>query len=254
MSEQSSSPAESQPWYTAWFNSPFYHILYQERNDQEARQIIDKLVDHLQPPPRSRMLDVACGQGRFSRYLAELGYRVTGIDLSPANMQFLRQYESTDLDFHREDMRRSLGYNQFDYAFNFFTSFAYFDKEEEHLRSLQNIRNSLRPNGLFLLDFLNAELVRQSGDTTTEKTIQGITFHCQKTIEGDYVRKDIRFEHEGISHQYHERVRLYTRENLEDLFQQVGFTVEECFGNYTLDEFDPSSSPRLILTASIKHG
>lgn len=250
----SADPKEPQAWYEAWFNSPYYHILYQDHDDQEAQKIIDRLVEHLRPPARARMLDVACGRGRFSRYLAQLGFRVTGIDLSPANVQFLRQFESADLDFHLEDIRQTLGHNQFDYAFSFFTSFAYFDSEEEHRRALQNIRNALRPNGLFLLDFLNAEQVKQAGDAHTEHHIEGITFHCRKTIEGNYVRKDIHIEDDGEEHHYFERVRLYTRAELEHLFTQVGFHVDDCFGSYELDEFDPASSPRLILTASIKNG
>jgi 2-polyprenyl-3-methyl-5-hydroxy-6-metoxy-1,4-benzoquinol methylase len=71
-----------QPWFKDWFNSPYYHQLYFQRDDKEAAAFIDKLIGHLQPPAGSRMLDVACGKGRHSIQLASKGYDVTGIDLS----------------------------------------------------------------------------------------------------------------------------------------------------------------------------
>ncbi|HQV06156.1 MAG TPA: class I SAM-dependent methyltransferase, partial [Chitinophagaceae bacterium] len=66
-------------WYKAWFNSPFYHKLYFERDDKEAAAFIKQLIAHLQPTPGCRMLDVACGKGRHSKTLASLGFDVTGI-------------------------------------------------------------------------------------------------------------------------------------------------------------------------------
>ncbi len=69
-------------WYKNWFNSPFYHKLYFERDEKEAEAFIKRLISYLQPVPGSRMLDVACGKGRHSKTLASLGFAVTGIDIS----------------------------------------------------------------------------------------------------------------------------------------------------------------------------
>ena len=73
---------EDHPWFKDWFNSPYYHLLYANRDNKEAAEFIDKLIDHLKPAPGATMLDVACGKGRHSIHLAEKGFDVTGIDLS----------------------------------------------------------------------------------------------------------------------------------------------------------------------------
>ena len=71
-----------QTWFKDWFNSPYYHQLYFNRDDREAAAFIDKLINYLKPVPGSSMLDVACGKGRHSIQLANKGFDVTGIDLS----------------------------------------------------------------------------------------------------------------------------------------------------------------------------
>ena len=76
------SKTGTKEWYRDWFNSPFYHRLYFERDEKEAKACIHKLIHFLQPQPGSRMLDVACGRGRHSRMLAEMGFDLTGFDLT----------------------------------------------------------------------------------------------------------------------------------------------------------------------------
>ena len=111
-----------QEWYKDWFNSPFYHKLYFDRDEKEAEIFIKKLVDHLEPKPGSRLLDIACGKGRHSKIMASFGYQVTGIDISPNSIEIAKQYEGPNLDFYLHDMRLPFWANYFHYAFNFFTS------------------------------------------------------------------------------------------------------------------------------------
>src|SRR3954449_2448025 len=78
---------QAHPWFKEWFNSPYYHQLYFNRDMSEAAAFIDKLITHLKPAPGSTMLDVACGKGRHSLQLANKGFDVTGIDLSEDSIQ-----------------------------------------------------------------------------------------------------------------------------------------------------------------------
>src|SRR4030095_10089434 len=93
------------PWYKEWFNSPFYHKLYFERDEKEAATFISRLIDHLRPLPESYMLDVACGRGRHSRILAEKGFRVTGIDISFDSIAFAKKFENENLYFYQHVIR-----------------------------------------------------------------------------------------------------------------------------------------------------
>src|SRR5262249_52369317 len=131
-------------WYKEWFNSPFYHKLYFERDEKEAQKFISKLLDYLKPPKDSRVLDVACGKGRHSRFLAQQGLEVTGIDLSPDSIAFAKQFENSHLYFFQHDMRLPAWINYFDYAFNFFTSFGYFKTRREHDDAIGSIVRSLK--------------------------------------------------------------------------------------------------------------
>ena len=62
-------------WFENWFDSPYYHILYQNRNDDEAKFFIDNLCAYLKPSLNDTLLDVACGRGRHAIYLNKKGSR-----------------------------------------------------------------------------------------------------------------------------------------------------------------------------------
>ena len=121
-----------QVWFKDWFNSPYYHLLYQNRDESEASRFIERLLEHLHPPKNARMLDIACGKGRHALQLASKGYDVTGIDLSPESIKFAEQFSHEKLQFFVHDMRRPFWIRYFNYAFNFFTSFGYFETMREH--------------------------------------------------------------------------------------------------------------------------
>src|SRR6187455_1959490 len=101
-------------WFESWFNSPWYHILYEHRDEQEAEEFLDALLDHLQPKPGSSMLDLGCGKGRHSIYLNQKGFNVTGIDLSPESIMHCRKWENETLSFFVHDMRHLFRTNDFD--------------------------------------------------------------------------------------------------------------------------------------------
>src|ERR1700694_536328 len=178
-------------WYKDWFNSPFYHKLYFERDEQEARQFIDRLLHRLEPPAGSRMLDVACGRGRHSKFLASLGYDVTGIDLSPDSIRYARQFESEHLHFFQHDMRLPAWINYFDYAFNFFTSFGYFPTRREHDDAVSMIVKSVRPGGTVLFDYLNVHYVEECLQHHQEKCIDGTHYEIHRWMDSQFFYKKI---------------------------------------------------------------
>nr|MCU0349019.1 methyltransferase domain-containing protein [Saprospiraceae bacterium] len=114
-------------WFKNWFNSPYYHLLYKNRDEQEAKNFIDRLLTELRPLDGATVLDLACGKGRYSRYLASKQYKVTGLDIAEESIRFAQQFENEHLSFFQHDMRLPYRINYFDYIFNFFTSFGYFE-------------------------------------------------------------------------------------------------------------------------------
>ncbi len=104
-------------WFEHWFDTPFYHILYDYRNDDEARHFMTNLVDHLKLAKNDKILDLPCGKGRHAIFLHEKGFNTTGADLSENSIQYAKQFEKAGLNFDIHDMRNPLK-GSYDAIFN----------------------------------------------------------------------------------------------------------------------------------------
>lgn len=237
-------------WFESWFDTPYYHLLYAHRNTAEAEAFIDKITAALQIPAGSALLDLACGKGRHSVYLHQKGYHVTGVDLSANSIKAAKHYSAPNLHFLEHDMRHPLP-SRFQYIFSLFTSFGYFDTEEEDKQVLDSVKTMLLPGGIFLLDYLNAELVKQDLQACIplETELDGIRFHIEKQTEGNRVVKKITIEDGGNFHHFSEQVRLYTQPDLATMMVESGLLPFAWYGSYQLDVYNPALSPRLIVAA-----
>jgi SAM-dependent methyltransferase len=201
-----------QSWFKNWFNSPYYHQLYFNRDESEAAAFIDKLIAYLKPAPGSFMLDVACGKGRHSLQLANKGFDVTGIDLSEDSIKEALTYESDNLHFYQHDMRLPFRVNYFHYAFNFFTSFGYFQTQRENDNAIRTIAQSLRPKGTFVMDYLNVHYAEDNMAHRSEKEIDGVNFIITKWHDETHFYKKIMIEDEALEEPlvYTEKVSKFT--------------------------------------------
>lgn len=237
-------------WFANWFNTPYYHILYKDRDFAEAENFIKNLTQELQLPQHSKIIDLACGKGRHSIFLNQLGYDVLGVDLSEESISHNIAFENDTLEFKVHDMRDelfpSIASEKVDAVFNLFTSFGYFDEEEEDRKVFSSVKNVLKDNGIFILDFLNERFVKNTLIKETTINKGGIDFHIIKRIEDQHVIKDIYFEDKGEKFHYFEKVKLHTLEEITALAENSGFETIKIWGNYHLDDFDRETSPRCI--------
>lgn len=233
-------------WYADWFNTPFYPILYKDRDYQEAQLFIDNMTQYLNLAEGSKVLDLACGRGRHSVYLNRLGYEVLGVDLSESSIQAAKRHENELLKFEVKDMRMPMG-EKFDAVFNLFTSFGYFPNDDDHLKTLQVIHDSLNDYGLAVLDFMNAKKVIKHLIPEEHKIVDGIGFHIKRWVEKGAILKNIQFEHYGAAYDFTERVRAFSKEDFEEMMDQLGIYMLDTFGNYRLQKFDVEESDRLIM-------
>jgi SAM-dependent methyltransferase len=237
-------------WFESWFDSPYYHILYQHRDETEAKFFLDNLLNELQLPEKASILDLACGKGRHSIYLNSKGYRVTGADLSPESIQAANLHATEDLNFIVQDMREPIKSKLFDAVFNLFTSFGYFDSEAENLKVLEAVRQNLVPEkGIFVLDFMNAAKAVKNLVLSETKELQGIRFEIRRFVENRKIIKEIRFSDKGRDYYFTEMVNAFLLKDFEQMFQRCGLSIEKFYGNYALDAFDVENSDRLILIA-----
>ncbi len=234
-------------WFESWFASPYYRVLYEERDEEEAHAAANRLLQYLQPPPASRMLDIACGEGRFARALATAGHDVIGIDLSHNAIAAAKKTETDRLRFYIHDMRMPFYVSYFGYAFNFFTSFGYFARPRDHRMAARAAAAALLPGGVLVLDYLNTE--RSAARLIPEEFVErgGIAFHIQRRVEDGYFLKEIRFtDPNGRQRHYTEQVAAFTLGDFLRLFRAVDLQMVTTFGDYDLSHFHPTDSPRLI--------
>ncbi|TDX00970.1 class I SAM-dependent methyltransferase [Dinghuibacter silviterrae] len=239
------------PWFKDWFNSPYYHLLYAGRNDQEAADFIDALLGYLQPRPGCRMLDVACGRGRHSRYLASLGFDVTGIDLSPKSIEYAKAFETDRLHFYQQDMRLPFWIRYFDYAFNFFTSFGYFNTRREHDNALRTMSQSLTGNGVLVMDYLNSRYWENHLIHRMEREQDGVLFHITKWMDETHFYKKIEIEDDNLDRplEFTERIAKFSLGDFTEMLAFQGMQVKDVFGDYALGTYRMAESPRLIVVA-----
>ena len=233
-------------WFGDWFNSPYYHVLYGHRDHEEAQFFIDNFVRHIKADASSSVLDVACGKGRHAIYLSAKGFDVTGIDLSPENIKEARRSSNAKLKFDVHDMREIYARSSFDIAMNLFTSFGYFDTDEEHAQAIRSIAAAIKPGGHFLLDFLNPFVVINNLVREEVKQINGTSFHIKKSYDGEFIWKDIHFSDAEKEYHYQEKVKAIRRVEFLKYFEMSGLVVDGLFGDYSLRPYMSGESDRLI--------
>jgi SAM-dependent methyltransferase len=233
-------------WFETWFDSPFYHRLYKDRDSNEAAAFIQKLVNHLQPSANELCLDLACGKGRHSIQLNKLGLHVHGADYSVNSIATAKEHENDRLKFYEHDMREALPH-QYDIILNLFTSFGYFDSLEEHTNTLNHIYHALSKKGRFVFDFMNSNYVINHLVEDEIIIKDKVEFNISRRHIDGRINKEIRFLYEGGEYSFKESVMAFDHDSLLKMMKDCGFKHIKAFGDYNFEPFDLQRSKRLIL-------
>jgi SAM-dependent methyltransferase len=238
---------ESKEWFSTWFDSPYYHILYAKRDENEAAAFIASLQQKLHLAPGSRVLDAACGKGRHAITLQHLGFSVDAFDLSPSNIEAAQAFENKDLLFFVHDLREPLPLqNTYDSIFNFFTSFGYFDDQKDNQKAFDTFAGGLKENGLLVLDFFNPTYVLANLVPSETVEREGISFQIKRWSAAGYLYKSIDFSDQGKDFSFVEKVELVAKNDFIAYAAQAGLSLVDLKGDYQLAAFDEASSPRMI--------
>ena len=138
------------------------------------------------------VLDLCCGPGRHSVELARRGFQVTGVDRSPFLLAKAREQAAksgASVEWVEQDMRNFVRPASFDLALSLFTSFGYFEDEQDDLRVLRNIHQSLKENGVLIIEVLGKErLARVWKDTMCNELADGSLIFQRPQIRDDWTR------------------------------------------------------------------
>lgn len=239
----------SEEWFKYWFDSHYYYILYQNRDNSEAHHFMDNLVRMFGMTPEHTVLDAGCGKGRHAVYLNKKGLAVTGFDIAPQSIRSARQYSNERLHFYIHDMRETFVTDTYDFVLNLFTSFGYFGHNEENQHAVNTMANALKPGGKLLVDFMNTPRVLNELITSETKYINGIAFKISRYLEDDFLVKRIDFEDDGMKKDYIEKVKMLYKEDFCNYFQNAGLRYLNCYGNYDFHNYEEETSERMILVA-----
>ncbi len=207
---------------------------------------MDNITQYLNLPEDAKILDLACGKGRHSIYLNQLGYDVTGADLSENSIEMAKKSENDTLHFTVHDMRMPFE-QKFDAIFNLFTSFGYFEDDRDNVTTLKAICESLTEYGFGVIDFMNVQHVIKNLVPEETKTVDGIDFHIKRFVLDNHIIKEIDFEDKGQKFHYTEKVQALTLEDFEAMMEEAGIYLLDIFGDYKLKKFYKNESERLIM-------
>lgn len=234
-------------WFKDWFDTTYYHLLYNKRNELEALSFITNLVELLQLPKGTKVADIACGKGRHSRVLASLGFHTTGFDLSHNSILSAKALNTPLAEFIEHDMRLPFPISSFAAAFNLFTSFGYFTDQKDDEKCLTNFYDLLVPGGVFIQDYLNGQAYTSGMPVNGEEARGDVLFKYNKQWQAPFITKQIEvIDKQDVFH-FHEKVKVYSLLELEKLHLGAGFEIIHVFGNYELNEYSESDSPRIII-------
>lgn len=222
---------ESDEWYFSWFNEDYLH-LYANRNEEEAERHIQFIIEKLQLSGKEMVLDLACGSGRHSLSLAKRGYHVFGVDASKTlieeALKNVRKYPSLSVSYLVGDMLQ-LDYNHvFDLVISMFTSFGYFERDEDNWKVFEVVRKALKHKGYFFLDFLNPQHVKKNMVAYEEKTVNNEQVTITRTIANHRAIKEIVFP----TRRYKESVCLYERDQIEQALSKSNLKPIEVWSDY----------------------
>lgn len=208
----------------------FYEPLLAEVSDADAQAI----WQFLELEPGSEVLDLACGHGRIASRLAERGARVTGLDATPLFLERARKQAAAArlrVEYVQGDMRSLPWPDQsFDRVISWFTSFGYFEDEDNRL-VLREARRVLRPGGKLLIEnnnlaellprWLPSVVVERDGNFSIDRaTFDPVT---GRSMTERVIVRDGRTRRFGFS------VRMFIASELRDWLLQAGFAaVESC--------------------------
>lgn len=237
-------------WFKDWFSSGEYHNVYKHRDSKDAILFWDTFTRKFELPDNVKVLDAACGPGRYSSILAEKNIDVTGFDLAMPLLKIAYQKISKKGKIPkllRTDIREATFRGEFDLILNMFTSFGYFESDDENFLFLKNARDFLTDKGVFVLDYLNQQKVLDTLVPESSKIVENKEVFEKRFIRNGRVEKEIVISDDGENVKFIESVKLYDKNTLVDNINSLGYNILDIWGGYGGEAFDGKSSERLII-------
>jgi len=246
-----------------WFEdeslwSELYPALFTEERLRLGEEEVPKVLElaGLSAVAGPAALDLCCGPGRHAVPLARRGVRVTAVDRTRFLLDRGRERARSAgvaIEFVEADMREFRRSTAFDLAISLFTSFGYFAAREDDLRVLRNVRASLKPEGVFVIDVVGKEwLARHFQPTRAIDLADGgvLIDRCRVVDDWTRVENEWILIRDGRARTFQYRLSMYSGQELKDRLLQAGFARVDLFGNLDGAPYDREAS-RLVVVARV---
>lgn len=255
--QNSSDSEELTPWYLRWFGKDYLN-LYLHRDDNEAKAQIEFLKSHLKWSPQMRFVDIACGPGRHLKQLAKLEpHYALGIDASKVLLQKAQSevMHLPNITLAQADMRSIPALSgSFDVALSMFTSFGYFQTDNEHIELLKEWRRVLCQKGVLVIDYINKDVVigELPKDTESEHDGTKVTQKRRLSEDGLRVEKQIQLSKPNVLEEFFtESVRLYEANEMKALLESASFRVLDVLGGFLNTPFTKTSNRCVVIAEAV---
>ena len=242
------------PWYEDFFGESYLRIYAPFLPDEKNVQEVEHIINLLNLAPGSSILDLACGYGRHTIPLAQRGYAMTGLDLSEVLLTYAETEaarQQVQIRWEHGDMRNIPFKNEFDAVLNIFTSFGYFADEDDDLHVLTQVREALKPGGLFLLDTVyQVRLVRSFSPHGIIRYDDGLIVLEERRFDLRTSRNEVKITMlypDGQRREHSHSMRIYTLTELTHLLSAAGLTVQAYYGG--LDRSPLTMDSRMVILA-----
>lgn len=239
-------------WFESWFESEEYLKVYKHRDEREARLLVESIISITNIKNKSKILDIACGAGRHSIEFAKKGFIVTAFDLSKNllnNAKVNAQKADVNIDFIRADIRNFYIDVKFDLVLNLFTSFGYFESDEENFKVFKTAYDHLNENGFFVFDYFNKKYLEENLTPNSISRIEDEEIIQNRRIEKGRVIKDIIIKKNGREEHFNESVKIYSLDEIKSRLKSTNFNIKNIFGSFDGTKFDENLSDRIIIIA-----
>jgi len=246
-------------WQKSMYDSFFAQAtLDSESLREKAKTEVEFLYKVLELPQGSKILDVACGTGRHSKMLAEAGYEVTGVDISQDCIDLAKKNNSVvGVSFKLGNMENlSTFINRFDCVVNLFSSFGYFSTDAENEAVLIEMINTLKPGGRLILNTINRDWLLSIYKpafwfkTGSVLNVNAGNYDPETHYNESYMT--LKNEETGETTLSYHRIRLYSAEEMKQLFEKYGLQDIKIYGGFTGEALDGSKSSHPIYIGTKK--
>jgi cyclopropane fatty-acyl-phospholipid synthase-like methyltransferase len=239
-------------WFEEWFDTEEYLNVYRHRNEEDAKNLFNLINKNILLEKGSKVLDLACGAGRHSILFAKNGFDVTAVDISDNLLNVARKTAnelSLNISFIKSDLRELHLTEKFHLILNLFTSFGYFETDDENEEIIKFASEHLLNNAYFVIDFFNIVYLKNNIIPVTYDKIEDGIIKQERVFEGNRIIKKITITKKNDVKYYYESVRTYSKDELITLIIKNGLRIQNIIGNYLGVEFEEINSPRVIIIA-----